>query len=147
MFGFSIKLNRSLKNVVAEKQFINSPVSGIGHLYLYFCLGSCRQLDFATAAAIAISKYIFKFIIALIDTVFLHATWYQAEEHYFESELIDFKRLLAIFMSFSIHSSRVSSSDLRDLILVPTKADIFVFKILCNLEVFVSIDSTLMTAS
>ena len=27
------------------------------------------QLDFSTAAAIAVSKYIFKFVIALIDTI------------------------------------------------------------------------------
>ena len=62
---------------------------------------------------------------------------------------MDFKRLyMAIFMSFSIHSSRVSSSDLRDLILVPTKADIFKFLKFCVIsEMFVSIDSTLMTAS
>jgi uncharacterized integral membrane protein (TIGR00697 family) len=30
------------------------------------------QLDFSTAAAIAVSKYIFKFVIALIDTIFIY---------------------------------------------------------------------------
>ena len=75
---FDVWIFHKIKSVTGEKMLwlrnnLSTLLSQALDTFIYtFVWVLAGQLDFATAAAIAISKYIFKFIIALIDTAFIY---------------------------------------------------------------------------
>ena len=75
---FDVWIFHKIKSVTGEKMLwlrnnLSTLLSQALDTFIYtFVWVLAGQLDFTTAAAIAISKYIFKFIIALIDTAFIY---------------------------------------------------------------------------
>ena len=75
---FDVWIFHKIKSVTGEKMLwlrnnLSTLLSQALDTFIYtFVWVLAGQLDFSTAAAIAVSKYIFKFVIALIDTIFIY---------------------------------------------------------------------------